>query len=157
MPQFDTGQFFQLYRKHRHMYQLGYYTKRQREFSGAYNEALALSITLIVITTLASAFESLSTLRLFFTLVAVVCPVLAAALTAYNALYSFEEQAKLYDDARSNLEVILAQVTTLPQEAEDEAEFHKRVTKYVQEVEGIFSSEEGQWGQLARSMKPPEI
>jgi hypothetical protein len=154
----ESIQFLELYQTYRSSEQLKFYRKRQQEFSRAQNQAMAFSITLIFLAALAAAFEALAVPWLHETclLAAAICPILATALTAYNALYAFEQQAKIYEDTAHNLEKLRAQEFLLQQNRQKET-FPEQLRAYVQDVEQILQIEHGQWGQLAKSMKPPEV
>jgi hypothetical protein len=158
MNQHDTEQFFQLYLRYRHKDQFDFYASREKEYRRAQSQALGMSIGLILLASLAGAFEALplSWFEHLCLLVAAICPVLATALAGYNALYAFEQQAKLYRDARQNLERILVQ-TSLIQQGLHSPDFASHIHTYVHEVESILHTESGYWGQLAKTMKPPEI
>lgn len=154
----EAEQFFQLYERYRHNDQIQFYRDRQKEFSHAQNQALTVSIGLILLAALAGALETipLPWLKLACLLLAASCPLLSTALTAYNTLYAFEQQAKLYQDAYYNLQkarVLLPRT----QQGVSEIDFAKQLHTYVYEVEKILQVERGQWGQLAKTMKPPEI
>jgi len=157
MSQRDARQFLQFYQIYRHKHQLDFYTKREEEFSHAQNEAIWLSISLIFLAALTGALASVSdgVFQLICLLLAAICPVLSTTLAGYNALYAFEQQAKIYRDARQNLEKL---AVTLPdfQPGQDEAEFVQQVERYVQETEVVLNTERGYWGQLAKNMKPLE-
>lgn len=154
----DADQFLHLYERYRYHDQVQFYKSRQKEFSQAQNQALTISIGLIFLAALAGALEAipLSWLRLLCLLLAAICPVLSTALTAYNTLYAFEQQAKLYRDALYNLQKVRVHLPILHQGLH-EADFAQQLHTYVHEVEKILQVERGQWGQLAKSMKPPEI
>lgn len=154
MNQQETEQFVQLYRLYRHEDQLTYYSKREAEFLNAQSQALWLSIGLIFLTALAGALESVALpwLKLLCLLIAASAPILSTAVTGYSTLYAFEQQAKLYRDARKNLEKIRAHLPQI-QEGGDNTGFSEQVIHYVQDVEATFRAEQGFWGQLAQHMK----
>lgn len=153
----DPEQFLQLYQRYRYEDQCMFYMSRQREFTHAHTQAFTLSIGLIFLAALAGALEGLPLpwLRLACLLTAAICPVLSVMLTGYTALYAFEQQAKLYQDALYNLQKVRMYFPDARQ-GRSEAEFTRQLQEYVQKVEQIFEAEQGQWGQLARTMKPPE-
>lgn len=158
MNEHDALQFFQLYQRYRYQHQIDYYLSRQREFTRAQNQAIWLSIGLIFLAALAAALETtaipwLKTICLFL---AAICPVLSTALAGYNTLYAFEQQAKIYRDARQNLELLSVKIPD-PQQTQDEHEFHRQMHIYIQETEAVLRSEHGYWGQLAKNMKPADI
>ena len=158
MSQRDDRQFFELYQAERFEHQLRYYTRRQKEFGRAKTEAVIGSITLLFLAGAAGLAASLTTLpwlKLLFLLVAAISPIFSTALAAYSTLYGFEHQAKLYQDTVNNLlhARVLAPIVELNL---TETEFARQLDEYIQEVEKTFQKEQGQWGQLAEHMKPPE-
>ena len=158
MEQPESRQFLELYQMYRSQAQRKFYSKRQKEFSRAQNQAMICSITLIFLAALAAALEAIPVPWLHETclLAAAICPILATALTAYNALYAFGQQAKIYEDTAQNLEKLRGLEFQLQQEPPKE-DFSEQLHAYVQEVEQILLIEHGQWGQIAKSMKPPEV
>jgi hypothetical protein len=158
MSQYDTNQFLQFYQHYRHRHQLEFYSNREEEFLHAQNEAIWLSFGLIFFAALAGILASVFTggLQLICLLLAATCPVLSSTLAGYNALYAFEQQAKIYRDARQNLEKLAVALPTV-QPGHNDAEFLKQVERYVLETEIVLRTERGYWGQLARNMKPLDI
>jgi hypothetical protein len=151
MNQQEADQFFQLYQRYRFEHQFDFYTKRYEEFSRAQDQAILCSIGLSFLAMLAGALETLSfpgfrVACLFFV---AICPILSSALAGYSALYGFEQQAKLYEDARINLERIRVYLPRVEQTAE-KGEFIDCLNEYVQDVEAIFRTEQGYWGQISR-------
>ncbi len=158
MNQHDTIRFFQLYHRYRHEHQINYYLSRQKEFTRAQNQAIWLSIGLIFLAALASALgtSSIFWLKSICLFLAAICPVLSTTLAGYNALYAFEQQAKIYRDARQNLEMLNVKAPDI-QQIQDEAEFARQLSAYIQETETVLQTEHGYWGQLAKNMKPSDI
>lgn len=155
MSQRESQQFLELYQNYRYQDQLSFYSKRRREFSKAQTQAITISIGLIFLAAIAGVFESIDIpwLKLTCLLAAAICPVLSTAFAAYNALYAFEQQAKLYQDTINNLQRARVLVPDVKQGLSD-ADFAAHLNKFVQEVENVFLTEQGQWGQLAKRMKP---
>ncbi len=158
MNRSEMQQFLQFYQLHRHKNQLDYYVKREKEYTHAQNQAIWLSIGLIFLAALAGAFEAIpvSWFQLTCLLLAAICPILSTALAGYNALYAFEQQAKIYRDARQNLETLAVQAPDI-QSDQDEAEFAQQVERFVLETELVLNTERGYWGQLAKDMKPLDV
>jgi hypothetical protein len=156
MNRLEESQFLELYERFRYQEQLDFYKSRQREFAQAQTQAITISIVLIFLAAIAGALEAVDVpwLRLACLLAAAIFPVLSTALTAYNAFYAFEQQAKLYQDTAHNLRQARALIHNLKPELSDEA-YTDQLSNYVREVETIFHDEQGQWGQLAKNMKPP--
>jgi len=94
--------------------------------------------------------------KLFFLLLAAICPIFSSALAAYSTLYGFEHQAKLYQDTVNNL-LGARTLAPVPEQNLTGTQFTRLLNDYVLEVEKTFQKEQGQWGQLAEHMKPPEI
>jgi SMODS and SLOG-associating 2TM effector domain 1 len=157
MIQHEDRQFLKLYQSYRYEDQLNFYKSRQREFTSAQTQAITISIGLIFLAAIAGALESIDIpwLRLSCLLAAAICPVLSTALAAYNALYAFEHQAKLYQDTAHNLLQARALIPDLKPGLND-TEYADQLRNFVHEVEDTFLAEQGQWGQLAKNMKPPE-
>jgi SMODS and SLOG-associating 2TM effector domain 1 len=161
MSQPDIQQFFQLYQTYRYHDQRDYYKRRRAEYNKAYTQATWISISLMGLTALAGGLASVgdisSWLKLLCLLLAALLPVLSTTIAAYNALYGFEQQSKLYQDT---INALLRAHVFAPhfslEAASDETEARQDVNKYVQEVEEIFLVEQGQWGQLAKTLKPHE-
>lgn len=158
MSQYDIRQFLRFYQCYRHQHQLEFYTEREEEFSHAQNESIWLSIGLIFFSALVGILASISggVFQLICLLLAATCPVLSSTLAGYNALYAFDQQAKIYRDARQNLEKLAAALPDI-QPDQDEVESRKQVERYVLETEIVLSMERGYWGQLARNMKPLDL
>jgi len=158
MSQPDDVQLLELYQKHRYEDQITFYRKRRKEFTKAETQATFISFGLIALTALGGALQAVDVVWLKYAslLAAAICPVLFTALAAYRTLYGFEEQAKLYQDTIHNLE-LSADIISDESEGLSEAEFVESLKKYIDDVEGVFLTEQGQWGQLAKDLKPPEV
>ncbi|MBO0860952.1 MAG: SLATT domain-containing protein [Chloracidobacterium sp.] len=139
-------QFLALYRVCRQKDQVNFYKMRIEEFEKARSQAIYLAAILMALT----AIASLTATELFgpkwAAVLSVFLPTLATALTAYNSLYSFETQSKLYRDAVS----ALGETEEIGADAEQAtgAEAEVKITAYVNQVEAIFHKEQSQWGQL---------
>jgi hypothetical protein len=158
MNQREDQQFLELYRIERFEYQLEYYRRTREEFERAKTEAVIGSILLLFLAGtagIAASSVDLHWLKLVLLLLAAIFPIFSTALAAYSALYGFEQQAKLYQDTINNLLRARA-LAPVPEQNLTETEFARQVNDYVQEVEKTFQKEQGQWGQLAEHLKPPE-
>lgn len=150
-------QFLQLYQQHRYNDQYRFYENRHKEFGKANTQAIVATIVLMFLTTVTGVVASTSVpfwLKLPCLLLAAIFPVLSTTLAAYGALYAFEQQAKLYQDTI----IALSQTQLLSPEMKqglDETAFIQASSQYIHEVENIFLVEQGQWGQLAKKMRPP--
>ncbi|GAC1618257.1 MAG: hypothetical protein NVS4B11_08200 [Ktedonobacteraceae bacterium] len=137
-----------------------FYDSRIKEFERAHTQATWISIILMGLTVLTGSIGSTNNipawLKLACQLAAAIFPVLSTVVAAYNSLYGFEQQAKLYEDSIENL--LEAKHDLMPNSLAslDEGQFTSRVDKYVKDVEKVFRVEQGQWGQLAKKLKPHE-
>ncbi len=150
-------QFLTLYQTFRHKDQAEFYKARHAEFEKARRQAIILTGVLMFLTAMVSV---LTTTDLFWpkpvwAVLSVILPALSTAFTAYNSLFAFEPQSKLYQDAYRALHKAEASVYDLRQAA-DEADYKARLEAYVNQVEEIFRKEQGQWGQLINEIKSAE-
>jgi hypothetical protein len=158
MNQHDDQQFLKLFQVYRYEHQLNYYRARRIEFTKAQTQAMILSIGLIFLAAAAGAFAPVSGtwLKVACLLVAAIFPVLSTAIAGYSVLYAFEQQAKLFHDTINNLLLARSLAPDVKQGLSD-TDFTIQLEKYVNEVEKIYLAEQGQWGQLAKLMKPSEV
>lgn len=155
MSQRDDKQFLALYTTYRYEDQLKFYEVRHEEFEVANIQAVTISIVLIFLTALTAGVASSTNvpwLKLTCLLIAAISPILSSALAGYSALYGFEQQAKLYQDTINNLKQ--ARVREPQLDLSDASA--QQVNEYIQEIENVLLVEQGQWGQLARELKPSE-
>src|SRR5690242_4721550 len=97
-------QFLGIYSAFRHKDQLGFYRRRSEEFEKAHDQAIYIAAALMALTAVISFLTAANWGKSKWTSVlGVLLPALSAALTAYNSLYSFESQSKLYQDALNAL------------------------------------------------------
>jgi hypothetical protein len=150
-------QFLALYQKHRFQDQRAFYDSRRREFEAARDEVLWLTTVFMVLTAAVAALASanLGGLRSLWSVLAVAFPALSTALSAYNGLYAFERQAKIYGDAATALLRARADSPDLKLPMDDSA-FQQALIAHVQQVEQILGNEQAQWGQLIGEIKPAE-
>ena len=155
MSQRDDKQFLALYRAYRYEDQLKFYEVRHEDFKTANTQAVTISIVLIFLTALTAGVASSTNipwLKLTCLLIAAISPILSGALASYSALYGFEQQAKLYQDTLNNLKKTRVREPQLDLDNVSD----QQVNEYVQEIENVLLVEQGQWGQLARELKPSE-
>jgi len=156
----NVHQFFKLYQEHRYQNQLNFYASRVKEFKQAHKEAIGISIVLLGFTVLAGGLGAFNEFAPWFKLTcqiaAVILPILSTTIIAYDGLYDFEQQAKLYNDSIDNLIHARQNLEPAVLESLDEGQYTQRVKKYVKDVEKVFHDEQGQWGQLAKKPKPPQ-
>jgi hypothetical protein len=150
-------QYLALYRECRLEDQRRFYEGRQSEFDAAREEVIWLTAVLLVLTAGAAALAAanIGKLQALWSILAVVFPALSTALAAYDGLYAFERQAKLYGDAANALLRARADSPDLKPPMDDAA-FAAAVGAHVQQIEQILSGEQAQWGQLIGEIKPVE-
>jgi hypothetical protein len=150
-------QFLALYQKYRFQDQRAFYDSRRRELEAARDELLWLTTVFMVLTAGVAALASanLGGLRSLWSILAVAFPALSTALSAYNTLYAFERQAKIYGDAANALLRARADSPDLKPPMDDSA-FQQALVAHVQQVEQILGNEQAQWGQLIGEIKPVE-
>ena len=148
-------QFLALYEKHRFEDQRAFYDSRRREFDTARDQVLWLIAVFMVLTAAVAALASAKVggLKSLWSILAVAFPALSTALSAYNALYAFERQAKIYGDAANALLRARADSPDLKPPMDDAA-FQEALSAHVEQVEQILRSEQAQWGQLIGEIKP---
>ena len=160
MSQQNIREFFSLYQQYRFEDQVKFYKSRVKEFEKAHDQAVLISITLLVLTAIAGTVGSFTGipqwLKLGSQLAATLFPILSTAIAAYNSLYGFEQQAKLYQDSIDNLISARDALAPIALANLDDIQYTKRVDTYVENVEKVFQEEQGQWGQLAEKFKPPQ-
>jgi hypothetical protein len=148
-------QFLALYQRHRFEDQQQWYEQRRAEFEAAHSQVVTVTAGLMVLAAAAAALASTNVgeLKSLWSVLAVIFPSLSTALVAYNGLYTFEQQAKLYRDAANTLLRARADAPTLQQEL-PETRYSDALRAYVEQTEEIFRREQGQWGQLVSEIKP---
>jgi hypothetical protein len=147
-------QFLAVYQRYRFADQHAFYQRRLAEFQAAHHQALTLSAWLMFFASTAAALAATHALGWppVWTLLAVVFPILSTAIQAYDDLYAFEQQAKLYQDAANALHRVRADAPDLrPGLTKDE--YRRGLAAYVEEVEDVLRKELSQWGQLRNEMK----
>ncbi len=150
-------QFLTLYQQYRFEDQRGWYESRRAEFEAAYSQVITLTGLLLVLaaTTAALAAANVGELKILWAVRAVVFPALSTALSAYNGLYAFERQTKIYQDAANMMHHARSYAPDL-KPGITEAGYRRALSAYVNKVEGILRKEQGQWGQLVSEIEPTE-
>lgn len=135
-------QFLRVYERRRVDHQAEYYDRRIREFTVIGGRLATIAAITFV---LSSAIAVLAALdesgRPALAILTVALPGLSTALAAFNALYGFDRHVKLYGDAARSLARIE------PPEPDPDA-----IATYVESVETVLRTEQGQWGQLAADL-----
>ena len=149
------ARFLALYRTHRHEDQRNFYEERRAGCDAAHEQGVDLSAWLMVGSTAVAALAvgNVGGLHEVWAVLAVALPALSSALAAYDKLYMFDQQAKLYHDAAVALQRARADAPDLRAPLA-EAEYRQVLGTYVHEVEGVFRREQGQWGQLISELQP---
>jgi hypothetical protein len=142
--------FRRLYRNLRIADQRGFYEQRSREYRRAGRQAIATRNVLLVLAAAAGVVAQFvdGTGRVAAGIVAAAFAALATAVTAYESLMGFSSLAQLYRDGALSL-------------AEAEAQWGggADLAAEIEQVEQIFRTENGRWGQLTIQSRPdqPEI
>jgi conflict system pore-forming effector with SLATT domain len=153
-------EFMKLYQKYRYDDQIKFYKDRSQEFKEANEQLLNATGVIMIITAGVSAATALQIPPFWKTVLAILAvglPALSTALAAYNELFAFERQSKLYQDAENALLAALAESPDVKKQGLSESEYDIAVGVYVNVVEGVFRKEQGQWGQLQSQAKMVEL
>ena len=135
--------------------QLSYYDGRREEYRAAHRQVVVVRNLLLGIAAALGGIGQVvpENLRAVLGLVAALLAALATAVTAFETLMGFSHLDKLYADAARNLRKAALDWQS-PEAAPDNLE------NEVERVEGIFTSERGQWGQLlvttTKGEQPPK-
>jgi SMODS and SLOG-associating 2TM effector domain 1 len=135
-----ASQLAELYESHRRRHQLDYYERTRAEYARAGSQLALVSGVLVIIGAAAGALAALDVAgwRTEWGLVAAIAPALGTALAAYDGLYGFDRNSKLYKDAVDALSTLPAPPSSDP----------AVVTAWCEQVEGVLRREQAQWGQL---------
>lgn len=143
-----SRQLLAFYEEHRIADQLGFYGDRRELFDRATGQALAVSATLLGFSSAASALAGADIgWTTLWSALAAILPAAASALAAYNALYAFEQQSKIYGDAVRAVHAA-SRPRPDPDAAQREGSGDQNVAELVRRVEAAFRQEQAQWGQL---------
>jgi hypothetical protein len=144
------------YRECRIADQLEFYTGRRTLFDRALGQALALSAILLGFATAASALAGTDVGPTWlWSVLATILPATSTALTAYSALYAFEQQSKIYGDAVRAVRAAARPVAD-PDPAAVPRSPEEDVAELVRRVEAVFRQEQAQWGQLTSQIEIPD-
>ena len=153
-------QFLESYKIYRLQDQEEYYEERIKEYQAARNQiinvtgfCMFLAAVFSLLSTLNHGPLSIEMVKKIFGGLAVVIPAFSSAVAAYNTLYAFEKQSKLYEDALTALKRAYAE-SPIHLKDLSPADFHQRLRHYIRETESVMRSEIGQWGQLISEVKP---
>ncbi len=147
--------FLECYDQYRYENQRRYYHDRIAGFRLAHSQAVILTSILMGCAGIASllATADIAQQRTAWVVLAVIFPALATAFTAYDRLHAFDQQAKLYHDAARALPRA-HQHQPMWKTGSNADEFQDAIRAYVDEVELVLRSEQGQWGQLMSQVRP---
>jgi len=150
-------EFLAFYQQYRYQDQQKFYESRLEEFEAARDQAITLTVSFMALAAVSAVLASadVAGLKALWAVLAVVFPVLSTTIAAYSSLYAYERQAKLYQDAISALDRVGADSPNLRQGL-GEADYHQMLIEYINEVEDILRTEQGQWGMLSKEIKPAE-
>jgi len=147
-----TEQVLALYQVHRVEDQLRFYRSRCELFDRATGQAAVVSAVLLGLSAAASALAGASTGNPhLWTALAAILPALATAMASYGALYAFDQQSKLYEDAVRALVATQREAPDLTRIPVGEPA--AAVAGYVEKIEAVFRKEQSQWGQLTSSIQ----
>jgi hypothetical protein len=141
-----TAAFRRLYTEARVKDQHKYYKDRQKEYENANRQSMIWRNLLLVVAAVAGVVGtavSSEGARTGLGLGAAICAALAAILTAWETLMGFGPNAKLYEDAKINLD-------------ENGLDEGADLTEQVRAVETVFRRENSRWGQLTLKSHDPD-
>jgi hypothetical protein len=135
--------------------QLSFYTGRQELFDRASGQALAISAMLFGFAAAASALAGTALgWRAAWSALAAILPAISTALAAYVALYSFDQQSKIYGDAVRAVRAA-SHPPPDPSATAQGRSPEQNVAEFVKRVEGVLQNEQAQWGQLTSQIQLP--
>jgi hypothetical protein len=148
-PTSRERRFLEVYRRWRERDQEAWYESSADEFEAAHEQAIDVSAWLMAGTAIAAALAAANAAdaRPLWAVIGAALPALSGALAAYEKLFAFDQQAKVYRDAAVALQLARASAPG-PSAAADARGFQRALRRHVTQVESIFSREQGQWGQL---------
>ena len=134
-----------LYKQQRLKYQDGYYARRSMEYTHNADFMLRTTAVVMGISAMISALSA-GTDKPIYAFLTALLPAFAGMVSAFQALYQWQRQAKLYQETRLALrEAELVMPDEDFPRPESPAE---QFTRLVQEVETVLRNEAQQWGQL---------
>jgi len=134
-----------LYKKQRLHFQDSYYARRAAEYMHNADFMLRLTATVMGISAMISALSA-GTDKPIYAFLTALLPALAGMVSAFQSLYQWQRQAKLYEETRLALrkaELVMPD-PDFPRPESPAEQF----TNLVQEVEAVLRNEAQQWGQL---------
>ena len=146
-------QLLAFYQEHRIDDQLRFYGGRRELFDRATGQALAVSAALLGFSSAVSALAGADIgWTALWSALATILPAAASALAAYNTLYAFEQQSKIYGDAIRAVHAA-SRPRPDPDAAQEGRSPEENVAELVKRVEAAFRREHAQWGQLTTQVR----
>jgi hypothetical protein len=147
-----SRELLRFYRRYRIKDQLSFYTTRRELFERANGQALAVSATLLGFASAASALAGADFgWAAGWSALATILPATSSALTAYSALYAFDQQSKIYGDAVRSVHAASRSPARLG--ISEDSPSDENIAELVRRVEGVLQQEQGQWGQLTSQVQ----
>ena len=155
MSDASSAQLADLYQRYRLADQRRFYRRRALEFRRARNQARITAASLLVLASVAGALGSADVAgwRTTWAVMATALGALAAALTSYEAAYSFDRLSREYDQTDAGLAVLEAR---LPGQPCGPLVGDAEVAAFVERAEALLISEVDRWSRHTAETPPPE-
>jgi hypothetical protein len=142
-----------LYREHRFDEQYAWYEDRITEYERAHDQIITVTAAALFGAAAAglAASADVAGLRIAWAVLAAVLSGSATLVAAYDQLIAYEQNLKVYRDARAALGSLRPDAPWLSTPVDLDQARH-----FVDEAERVFRSENGQWGQLTSAYTPPD-
>jgi hypothetical protein len=148
-----SRELLRFYRARRIDDQLRFYSSRRELFERANGQALAVAATLLGFASAASALAGADVgWTATWSALATILPATSSALTAYSAVYAFDQQSKIYGDAVRSVHAASRPSSQLDV-AGGSPSSDENIAELVRRVEGVLRQEQGQWGQLTSQVQ----
>ena len=134
--------------------QLRFYANRRDQFDRATGQGLAVSATLLGLSSAVSALAGTTAgWTTIWTASSAILPTVSTALAAYLAMYAFGQQSKLYGERLVRAVRAAARSVPEPDLPQGGRSPEVNIADYVEKVEGAFRAENAQWGQLTSQIQ----
>lgn len=130
--------------------QRNWYAARAREYKDAHRQVLNLTALALFLAALVGALAAVWPASKWLSVLSAVLPALSTGLGAYEGLFRFQHNAKLYQDAVAALDRARAVRPDPALLAPGGVVSADAARAYMAEIEEILRREQGQWGQLAK-------
>lgn len=146
-------QFAALYRERRFDDQRGWYDSRIDEYRRAHDQIVLAIAGALFVASVAGALAGgdVAGARTLWAVLAALASGTATVLGGYDSLIGYEQNAKIYRDARAALARLGTRAPWVSPAPHDAA----ALDRFVAEVEGVFDNEMHHWGQLTAAYAPP--